>query len=187
MPVTEQRAKALGKAQGYESGCWWGSITGAVGAVVVSGLTVTVATVTAPVIIGGAAVAGAGYLVGGAVGGAVGAWRGEKAAENKAVLEPDATEEEIRSDAASKGGVAGGIAGGIAGVAIGTAAGSVANSPAAQRIPEVLNKKITEVLNYVEETPVTKLVGAAGGIAVTEKVSSLAGEYLHHYDDTIPT
>lgn len=167
MPLSVQEAKAIGKTQGYESGWLWGSLLGAGGAIAGAVSTVTLVVVGPPVIIAGAAVAGVGYLAGGIVGGEVGAWRGEIAAEHKVVLEPLATEEAVRNCAASASSITGGTAGGITGMAVGATVGSIASASAAQRIPQVLDRKFAECLDFVEETNAVALLGLVAGSGMT--------------------
>lgn len=161
--VNKARAAELGKAGGYESGYWYGKITGAVGAVGTAGACCIGGTVTiaaAPAIAAGVGVGALGYLVGGAVGGLVGSWRGKNAAENKAA-EPNTNEQDVLDYAKKEGGEAGLVAGGIAGIVTGAAAATAVE----KGLLDVLTGKIGDCVDKVSDITVPD-------IAINEQINS---------------
>jgi hypothetical protein len=121
MSVSSERGAKLGKAQGYESGYWWGSITGTVGAIISFATTVVVTEaatiITAPVVVGAVAVGGVGYLLGGFYG----AKRGSNHCEQKGevLAMSNKTEEEIIDICKSDSTIQGILGGAVAGLAVG--------------------------------------------------------------------
>jgi hypothetical protein len=141
MSVSSERGAKLGKAQGYESGYWWGSITGALGAIISFGTTVVVTEaatiITAPIVVGAVSVGGIGYLLGGFYGAKRGFNHCEQKGKELAVL--NKTEVEIIDICKSDSIIQGILGGAVAGLAVGALPVIIAHSLCSLKEPSPID------------------------------------------------